>query len=924
LAVVVAAVAVASVLTVSSSGVDAAPPTFVARGSVNQVWVIDLAPGATVDLLDGGDSLVDQGIADAQGSMLFREVPAGGGYRVRQGAEISEPLIVTTPTDHPDSSFYDAIDIPIGYGYVPTRDGTLLSVNVSPPEGYDPSQTYPVVVDYSGYDPSRPGQVPQEAAVFSYQGYFVVGVNVRGTTCSGGAFDYFEPLQATDGYDVIEALARQPWSNGDVGMVGISYPGISQLFVAATQPPSLRAITPVSVIADTVRSTLYPGGLLNKGFALDWATDRVNSAKPAASGWARDLIDDGDTVCADNQKLRLQSADLLGLINSTEFYESRFDALAPRTFVDRIDVPVYLSGSFQDEQTGGHFSTMVDEFDPTTPLKVTLTNGTHVEPLGPQQLQRLTEFVDFYVGRRIPRVDPFVRFGAPLLYLQLFGVGVGIQPDRFNGFATYEAALAAYEAEPMVRVLWENGAGGAVPGSPVSTAETFHTDWPIPEAQAATWYLQPDGKLSTVAPSVADDEPRGSSSYVYTPSAKSDSTFAGSTEAIWKVDAELDWDVLAEGTARSFVSEPFGESTAIAGMGSLDLWLRSDAPRTDLEVTVTEVRPDGLERFVQSGWLRTDVRTLDPLESTELEPFPTFLEEDAAPMPVGEFEPVRVPLFPFAHVFRPGTRMRINIEAPGGNQPFWEFDTTGEEGAVNAIGHSVGRPSRVQLPVLPASVAPSVPASLPACPSLRNQPCRPYSPDRIPTDVTAADDRAGALLVSWTPPPRGGQPTAYRVAVESIEPAPDPEPGAPAALAGAPAALEGVFEVPGDATTFRFEAAERDVPYRATVQAVYGSNAAPVSNASLPATVGEPLPVTTTTTTVDPTDPTGDPGSAPDEVGSTNASAPVSSTAGTLPATGIAIALLVFVGLALSAAGGVVTRSSRRGQPPGGGGRSGR
>jgi len=48
--------------------------------------------------------------------------------------------------------------------------------------------------------------------------------------------------------------------DNEVGMVGISYPGISQLFVAATQPPSLNSITPLSVLDDSYRSTLYPGG----------------------------------------------------------------------------------------------------------------------------------------------------------------------------------------------------------------------------------------------------------------------------------------------------------------------------------------------------------------------------------------------------------------------------------------------------------------------------------------------------------------------------------------------------------------------------------------------------------------------------------------------------------------------------------------
>ena len=117
---------------------------------------------------------------------------------------------------------------------------------------------------------------------------------MRGTGCSGGAYDFFEPLQGLDGYDVIETVARQPWVKGDkVGMFGISFGGISQLFTAQYQPPSLAAITPLSVI-DQTQTTLYPGGVLNTGFAYSWAVDRVHDAQPAPDGqpWANDQIAD--------------------------------------------------------------------------------------------------------------------------------------------------------------------------------------------------------------------------------------------------------------------------------------------------------------------------------------------------------------------------------------------------------------------------------------------------------------------------------------------------------------------------------------------------------------------------------------------------------------------------------------------------------
>src|SRR4051812_50104142 len=78
-------------------------------------------------------------------------------------------------------------------------------------------------------------------------GSAVVDTQMRGTGCSAGAFDFFEPLQSLDGYDIVETFARQPWvKDHKVGMYGISYGGISQLFTGATRPPSLEAIAPLS------------------------------------------------------------------------------------------------------------------------------------------------------------------------------------------------------------------------------------------------------------------------------------------------------------------------------------------------------------------------------------------------------------------------------------------------------------------------------------------------------------------------------------------------------------------------------------------------------------------------------------------------------------------------------------------------------
>src|SRR6266542_929616 len=148
------------------------------------------------------------------------------------------------------------------------------------------------------------------------------------------------------------------------------------------------------------------------------------------SCWTR--ADGGDTRCADNQKLRLQNPDLAAEIDATPYYPKALgDSLAPITFVDKIDVPVFLAGAWQDEQTGGHFPAMLDKFTSARHLYVTLVNGLHTESLSPAVFGRYAEFLQLYVARRVPSMEQ-ANIVEPVLSKAIYGVDqVETYPDRF-------------------------------------------------------------------------------------------------------------------------------------------------------------------------------------------------------------------------------------------------------------------------------------------------------------------------------------------------------------------------------------------------------------------------------------------------------------------------------------------------------------
>jgi putative CocE/NonD family hydrolase len=193
---------------------------------------------------------------------------------------------------------------------------------------------------------------------------------------------------------------------------------------------------------------------------------------------------------------------------------------------------------------------------------------------------------------------------------------------------------------------------------------------------------------------------------------------------VWAALPPYDWTPVTGAGGVGFVTAPLRRTTVVIGPASLDLWLESSAPDTDLQVTVSDVRPDGQEMYVTSGFLRASDRALDPSRSTVLAPWPTYLAATARPLPAGRYSSVRVPIDPIAYAFRPGSRIRISISAPGGDRPEWAFATYRTGGRVTdriALGGT--HPSTVVLPVVPG-VVPGDPA--PPCPSSRGEPCRTY------------------------------------------------------------------------------------------------------------------------------------------------------------------------------------------------------
>ncbi len=350
-----------------------------------------------------------------------------------------------------------------------------------------------------------------------------------------------------------------------------------------------------------------------------------------------------------------------------------------------------------------------------------MVNGGHIDSTDPQIISRWLEFLDLYVAEKVPKAP------SALGHLIL---------DSFTSFA---AGTSAQAPLPPVRFTTAPNAGawrrrsspGRRPGSrsssttvpapvgagdPQSTYAAGFATWP-PEGATTTYYLGAGGSLTTAdatasgrarrscwtrvcarppasprAPTPGPPSPRGTGRRCRRP------------------------------TALAFQTTPFATDTTIVGPATLDLWVRSPAPVVDLQATVTEVRPSASqEEYVTSGFLRSS-NQVDLPTSTALLTAPTYLAADAQNLSPTTYRLVRIPIDPIVHTFRAGTELRVVLSAPGGDRPSWEFATL-DHGQTATVGFGAVADSTLVVNMV-HGVTP--PPTLPACGTLRGEPCRTY------------------------------------------------------------------------------------------------------------------------------------------------------------------------------------------------------
>jgi putative CocE/NonD family hydrolase len=553
--------------------------------------------------------------------------------------------------------------------YVSVRDGTLLAVDIYRPTywGIPAQKRLPVLWSHvryyratlDGEEMQLPVQQTARYQKLLKNGYVLAFVDVRGSGASLGSNDGpFSEAEANDAYDITEWLARQPWSNGRIGMFGTSYMGIAQYFAAARRPPSLKAIFPEKAMFD-LYDFVRPGGILREDFGRQWSAivgklDEEVRAPPGSTDSKLDL-----RAAARRDHARSRSAfDLLAPLAYRDATDARsgervFATRSPGAYLDAINasgVAIYHLAGWLDMWPR---DALIWFANIKTPQKLVIGPWSHI---GTEDFDNFAEHLRWYdfwlkgIENGVmtePRIS-YYTMGAPK-GREWRATNVWPLSDEKRVDLFFCAASTSLPANP--------DAGGLCRTNPPADKEEVYLDVNATSGKSTRWSNGYNRKIS--------------------------------------------YGDLLQGTARGkiYESAALEHDVEVTGHPIVRIWLSTEQPAVDLVAYLQEVDGDGAVTYVTEGVLRLSHRAVEEPPYNRLGlPYHRGSAADLQAAPAKTTE-VTFDLLPISKVFAGGNRIRITLT--GADVDNLERHPPGN-GTGIYIFRGVGHPSALDLPIIGA------------------------------------------------------------------------------------------------------------------------------------------------------------------------------------------------------------------------------
>ena len=543
--------------------------------------------------------------------------------------------------------------------YVRMDDGVELAAAVGrPAHGSTPAPgRFPVVLTLTPYSKAVEGTDDYLVS----RGFVHVVVDIRGSGESEGNLNenYFSPREQKDGAALVEHFAREPWSNGRVGMVGGSYEGITQYMTAGQRPPHLKAIVPAVALEDLYRDAAYHGGILSQFFGAQYLALQQNGAGLLSGPQDPSNRDKAAKAKLDQAQSESIAWDYLANTTYDDFYKHR----SPGPLASRIQVPALIYDGWFDGFIRGA-SEMWRHLQGRQGVETSLWvdpvphKGAAGLPFNPQGYPasklddfkaRELEFLDRYLNGAKPPSQPRVK---------LYVMG----RDRYITGSSWPPAGVHYRRYYL-------GVGALGRGRAAAGEQSYATD----PADGWTNTLGRHGDLAV------------------TPYLPFDQSYEEHEGLVWQTPA---------------LARPL----TLVGPISMHLVARSTAPDTDWFVRVSDVAPGGKATLLTEGFLRASHRALNRKLSRPERPYHTHV--DPQPIEPNKWIPYEIEVWPTANEFQPGHSVRLQLASndtpnhtPGTftldkDDPS-RFEFRPNQPAVNTIRYGGADGSSVLLPVLP-------------------------------------------------------------------------------------------------------------------------------------------------------------------------------------------------------------------------------
>lgn len=570
------------------------------------------------------------------------------------------------PTSYDGSTAEDNVSVPMD-------DGVIITLKLVRPTkaGEFSAEPLPTIVTFTPYNKNVGDTIPLGGGINPYfvsHGYNHVLIDVRGTGRSGGAWDPFSARELQDYPQVLDWIVSQPWSNGVIGMWGISATATTSLFAASQGHPAIKAVFPIVPHGDIYRDVVFVGGQASIAFLPAW----MGAVTLLATVDPQFYAQPDQYLSAVNQHLLGLNQFLIprtvGVVAGQEdsAYDNEYWATkAPLEVSDGLKVPTFIVGG------------LFDIFQRSEPLNYeALKNHTTTKLLiGPwHHLQAAT-------GEGLPRE------GVPALdHIALMWFDRHLK-NMHNG---------AENLPNVTQWVWGH--------------EHFSTnnDWPNPHAQAARYFLQSGGSLNNTTPPAN----AAASTVIQQPlnGVCSQSTLQISLGLTGYVPLDCFYqDNVAQTLEATFDTATLEEDMYINGPIQADIWMSTTAENGGVAVRVSDLYPDGTAHALTSGLLTASFRAVDESKSRYLndemiQPWHPFTAASVQAVGSGNIVKVPVEIFPTSALIRKGHKLRISVGAS--NFPFAAMplpDLGQSAVGVMSIYSDGAHPSSVVLPLVPAA-----------------------------------------------------------------------------------------------------------------------------------------------------------------------------------------------------------------------------